>query len=463
MNFNETKVWKTLAILFFILLLFSLAYNSSNLFYKNSLISTNSSISEIQEIYNLINNNFYIDPPESSELISGAKKGLVQRLNDPYSEYYTKDELKRRLESLSGEFGGIGAWVGEREGKILIIKPIPGYPASKAGLLPMDEIIEIDGKSVIGLSIDAVVSMLRGTPGKEVQITILRDGVKEPLKFNLVREVIKIEFVKSDVISKDIGYIKIEQFGENVANSFEKHFKNLVEDKKVKGLIIDIRGNPGGYLSEVINILDYFFDDVLFIYTKGRNKNLEEKYNGTKGVLVDKNFPLVILIDEGSASASEIFAGVMKDYKRAKILGAKSFGKGVVQQIFYLKDGGALFLTISQYFTPGNYPIHKNGITPDLEVKGIEFSDNEKSIVSKILNEGFIKNFIKNYGANYTKEQFEKLKKDLKLKGIILDDYKLKYLIYNQLHINDVDTLYNLEFDPQLKKAIEEINLSIKK
>lgn len=462
MNFNETKLWKTLAFVFFGLLLLSLIANSANFLKPAQFTADLNKMIEIQEIYNIIKNNYYIDPPSNEELFKGAKKGLVSSLNDVYSEYYDSDELKKRMESLSGEFGGIGAWVGERDGKIYILKPIPGYPAAKAGILPMDEIIEIDGKIIEGMSLDAVVSMLRGTPGKEVQISIKREGVNELIKFTIVREVIKIEFVKSDIINNNIGYVKIEQFGEKSSEAFKKHIEDLIKNKNVKGFIIDVRGNPGGYLSEVINILDYFFDDELLLYTKGRNKNLEEKYNGNKGVLIDKKIPVLVLIDNGSASASEIFAGVMKDYKRAKLLGVKTFGKGVVQQIFYLRDGGALFLTISQYFTPGNYPIHKKGITPDMEVKGIEFNDEEKVIVSRIIQDGYIKKFVKENGANYSKEAFEEFKKMLYSKGYKLNDYILRYLIFNQIHINDVDMFYNLEFDPQLTKAIEELNKMIK-
>ncbi|MCX8058806.1 MAG: S41 family peptidase [Spirochaetes bacterium] len=461
MNFNETKIWKTLAILFFILLLISILSNSLNFIRPKQFSTDFNNILEMQEIFSIIKNNYYIEPPSNEILLSGAKKGIVSSLNDPYSDYYNKDELKKRMESLSGEFGGIGAWVGERDGKIYILKPIPGYPAAKAGILPMDEIIEIDGKNIEGLSLDAVVGMLRGTPGKEVQISIKREGVNELIRFNIVREVIKIEFVKSDVLNKNIGFIKIEQFGERSSEDFKKHLENLL-NKNIKGLIIDLRGNPGGYLYEVINILDYFFDDELLLYTKGRNKNLEEKYTGNKGVLVDKKFPIIVLIDNGSASASEIFAAVMKDYKRALILGVKSFGKGVVQQIFYLRDGGALFLTISQYFTPGNYPIHKQGVSPDIEIKGIEFTDQEKTIVSRILQDGYIKKFVKEYGKNYSTQDFENLKKELNSKGLKLSDYLLRYLIFNQININNVDMFYNLDFDPQLIRAIEEMKKLIK-
>lgn len=458
---NERKIWIAITSILLILLVF--AYFSPVLKSMGVFKPKDDFFNKLQNVLNVVEKNYYVDPGTEEDLYVGAAKGIIEKLDDPYSSYLTPQEIKDRIESLQGKFGGIGAWVGYRDGYVIIIKPIKGYPAYKAGLLPYDKIIEVDGVNVVGKSLDKVVSMLKGDPGKEVKILIKREGVDEPLTFTIVRQVIEIQFVKWGKIDNKIGYIRIEQFGDNADKGMKKALEELIDKDKMKGIVVDLRGNPGGYLDVVLNILDMFLDKKLLVYTEGRNKSFNKQYFSTNVKLVPDDVKLVVLVDEGSASASEIFTGVMKDYGRATIMGTKTFGKGLVQQIFNLPDRSAIILTVSQYFTPKGYQINHKGIEPDIKVEPLKLTDSEKLKVSILIKDKYIANFVKKYGKNYSKSQFESFKKQLKTRNLLINDFYLKKLIFNEITKDDVDMLFNLTYDTQLQAAYKQIKKMLSK
>ncbi|MEJ5274122.1 MAG: S41 family peptidase, partial [Spirochaetota bacterium] len=255
-------------------------------------------------------------------------------------------------------------------------------------------------------------------------------------------------------LTKDIFYIKIEDFGDNTANSVKDELVKAT--KKYKGAVIDLRGNPGGYLSEVIQLLNYFFKDELLVYTKGRNPKFDEKYFATNQKIIPDNFKLVVLVDENTASAAEIFTGVMKDYKRATIIGEKTFGKGVVQQVFQLNDGSAVFLTITQYFTPKGYIIHKNGIEPDIKVQYYQYSDSELITISTLEKKGILYQYIQKYGTTNKEILYKEIKKLLINEKLYLSDTSIRFLVSQLMQYYGEEKLFDLEFDYPLQKAIDQ-------
>jgi carboxyl-terminal processing protease len=414
--------------------------------------STDSSI--LYQVEKLINENYYIQPPTNKELFEGAANGMVGSLNDPFSSYVTKKELDERQQSLSHKYGGIGAYITIENNMPMILRLIPDSPAKKIGLLPGDIILEVDNQSTKGLELEEVTSRIKGKEGTIVQLKIQRQGAEKPIIFNINREIIKLTMVKSGEITNDIFYIKIEDFGDNTAISVKNEL--LKATKKYKGAIIDLRGNPGGYLSEVIQLLNYFFNNKLLVYTKGRNPKFDEKYMATNLQVIPDNFKLVILVDSNTASAAEIFTGVMKDYKRATIIGEKTFGKGVVQQVFELNDGSAVFLTITQYFTPKGYVIHKNGIEPDIEVKYYQYSDIEFAAISMLEKKGILYQYIQKYGTENKEILYKEIKKLLSSEKLYLSDTSIRFLVSQLMQYYGEEKLFDLEFDYPLQKAIDQ-------
>lgn len=418
--------------------------------YKTEIPSS-SILSQIEQI---INNNYYIQPPTEKELFEGAAKGMVASLNDPFSSYVTKKELDERQQSLSHKYGGIGAYITIENNMPMILKLIPDSPAKKNGLLPGDIILEVDNQSTKGLELEEVTSRIKGKEGTVVKLKIQRQGNESPIIFNINREIIKLTMVKSGEITRNIFYIKVEDFGDNTANTVKNEL--LKATKKYSGAIIDLRGNPGGYLSEVIQLLNYFFTDKLLVYTKGRNSKFDEKYMAVNLQVIPDNFKLVVLVDSNTASAAEIFTGVMKDYKRATIIGEKTFGKGVVQQVFELNDGSAVFLTITQYFTPNGYVIHKNGIDPDIEVKYYQYSDREISVISLLEKKGILYQYIQKYGTTNKEILYKEIKKLLSQEKLYLSDTSIRFLVSQLMQYYGEEKLFDLEFDYPLQKAIDQ-------
>ncbi len=432
-----------------IIVIINLSINNS---YQLQTDSFNNLI--LKEVEGIINQNFYIEPPKTEELMEGAAKGMVASLNDPFSSYVTKKELLERQQSLSHKYGGIGAYISLENNLPVIVKLIPNSPAKKYGLLPGDIILEVNNESTMGLELDQVTDRIKGEPGTIVKLKIQRAGKEETFLKEIKRETIKLVMVKSAELTKDIFYIKIEDFGENTSNLVKDQLLSSV--KKYKGAIIDLRGNPGGYLSEVIQLLDYFFSDKLLVYTQGRNKKFEEKYYASAQKIIPDNFKIVILVDGNTASAAEIFTAVMKDYNRAKIIGEKTFGKGVVQQVFELKDGSAVFLTISQYFSPKGYVIHKNGIMPDIVSKYYQYSDKELATITLLEKKGILYQYIQKYGPDNQETLIREIKRYLQSEKLFLSDPSIKNLVFDLSQFYGEEKLFNLEFDYPLQMAIDQ-------
>ncbi len=316
------------------------------------------------DVLRIIKEN-YVEPVSTKDLIYGALNGMTKSL-DPFSSFFTPRQYESFRQETEGEFGGVGIEIGMEKGRPVVISPIEGTPAFRAGIKPGDVILEIDGEDTSNMSLIDVVQRIRGKVGTKVQLTIYRKGMEKPMKIELERALIKIESVRWTTLG-DVGYIKLSQFNENVSVQVERALKELTS-KRVKGIILDLRNDPGGLLSEAVNVADLFLPEgKLVVYTKGR-KGETQKYFARRKPVVPDDLPVIVLINKGSASASEIVAGALQDYKRAIILGEKSFGKASVQNIIPLEDGSALRLTVAYYYTPLGRLIHKKGIVPDVQV-----------------------------------------------------------------------------------------------
>ncbi len=317
-------------------------------------------------------NGGFVDEVDSKDLIYGALKGMLSSL-DPYSQFLDPDTYKEMKVTTGGEFGGLGIEISIRDNLLTVISPIAGTPAYRIGIKAYDRILKIDDESTKDITLIEAVKKMRGKPGEPVKLTILREGAGRLLEFNIVRDIIKIESIKeAEIIEDKIGYIQIAEFQEHTKRDLDKALKKL-EAQGMKGLIIDLRNNPGGLLTVAVEIADFFLPEgKLIVSTKGRNlaQNLVFKSHKTSAHL---DYPIVILINEGSASGSEIVAGALRDNKRALLLGTKTFGKGSVQTIIPLSDGSAVRLTTSKYYLPCGESIHEEGIVPDIEVDEEEY------------------------------------------------------------------------------------------
>ena len=317
-------------------------------------------------------NKEYVDEIDQSESMDSAINGLLQSL-DPYSAYMSPEVFNEMQTETSGEFGGLGIEVSMEAGVVKVISPIDDTPASKAGIKAGDYIVKIDNIQVQGKSLSEAVDLMRGPVGSGIDLTVRRRGVKKALTFNIVREIIQISSVKTDLLEKNIGYIRLTSFNENSGKQIEKGIKKFEKNNNVKSYILDLRNNPGGLLSQAIKISDYFLDNGEIVSTKSRKSSENRKWFAKKGDITNGK-TLLVLINYGSASASEIVAGALKDHKRAILLGESSYGKGSVQSIIPLKNDGAIRLTVAKYYLPSGKSISEVGVTPDIEIA--EGSDN---------------------------------------------------------------------------------------
>ena len=342
------------------------------------------------EVLEQINKN-YVDEIDQSEGMDSAINGLLQSL-DPYSSYMSPKTFKEMQTETSGEFGGLGIEVSMEAGVVKVISPIDDTPASKAGLKAGDYIVKINNIQVQGKSLSEAVDLMRGPVGSGIELTVRRRGEKKALTFNIIREVIQIQSVKSEILEENIGYIRLTSFNDNSSDQIEKKINKLKKNKKINSFILDLRNNPGGLLSQAIKISDFFLENGEIVSTKSRKKNENRKWFAKKGDIIDGE-TLIVLINYGSASASEIVAGALKDHKRAIILGENSFGKGSVQSIIPLKNRGAIRLTVAKYYLPSGKSISEVGVRPDIEIneEGDNFrikteTDNQLNYAIKLLN-----------------------------------------------------------------------------
>ena len=350
----------SLTIILFIFPKISLAGNDKNIYDKIDLFG---------EVLDKINKE-YVEEVNQSDAMDAAINGILQSL-DPYSTYMAPETFKEMETETSGKFGGLGIEVSMEFGVVKIITPMDNSPAEREGVKAGDYIVKINGTQVQGKTLSEAVELMRGPVGSKLEITIRRKGVKKALVFEITREIIEVKSVKSKIINDSVGYIRLTAFNENSSGQIRDKIKKFKKNK-INKYVLDLRNNPGGLLSQAIKISDFFLDNGEIVSTKSRKSSENRKYFAKKGDLINGE-TLIVLINYGSASASEIVAGALKDHKRAIIIGENSYGKGSVQSIIPLKNKGAIRLTISKYYLPSGKSISGTGITPDIEV--MESSD----------------------------------------------------------------------------------------
>ena len=374
---------------FLITLILSLNFLTTSSISKNNLYEKIDLFGEVLE--NIKKD--YVDDVDQSEIMDSAINGVLQSL-DPYSAYMSPELFKEMQTDTKGEFGGLGIEIGMEAGVVKVISPIDDTPAERAGIKAGDYIVKIGTEQVQGKTLMEAVKLMRGPVGTSIDLTVRRKNVKKPIEFKITRKIIEVQSVNSEIISKEknIGYVRLKSFNENSDNQFLKSIKKFEKNNKIKGYVFDLRNNPGGLLTQAINITDFFLNDGEIVSTKGRKVSETRKFFARKGDEINGK-PIVILINNGSASAAEIFAGALKDHKRAIILGENSYGKGSVQSIIPLKNGGGMRLTISKYYLPSGKSISEVGVTPDILVEetGNDFKinsekDNQLNYAIKLFN-----------------------------------------------------------------------------
>lgn len=423
-------------------------------------------------VYDFILGN-YVDEVDSQILYEGAMKGMLEALGDPYSNYLSASDVKTLSKTTAvGEFGGIGVtiqklppqWLNDKseltDGYVTIIAPLAGTPGYKAGLHAGDFITHVNGESVVPWTADEAVERMTGKPGTKVTLTILRNKTTV-FDVEIVRAMIKTPTLESAKLF-DYGYIRLMQWTPMLLDDFKKEVTKHL-DEGVKGLVLDVRDNPGGLLDSVCDVTDLFLSEGVIVSTKGRTERSVTTFNANdKDDLIPQDLPVVILINKGSASASEIFAGAMKDSKRAILVGETSFGKGSVQEALSLGADG-FKLTTAKYFTPSGESIDKTGVSPHIEVKEPEMTDEEIESVSRLLKENRIYNFVDKNPKATDKEIADYVADLQQNHNIKLSDRILKRMIRNALiRRMDFPPAYDYEYDLQLQKAVEILNQKVK-
>jgi len=376
------KTFFIISVLFLKFLVFNPVIAAENDVYKK--------IDLFGEVLEKINKE-YVDEIDQSESMDAAIDGLLQSL-DPYSAYMSPEIFNEMQTETSGEFGGLGIEVNMESGVVKVISPIDDTPASRAGIKAGDYIIKIDDIQVQGKSLSEAVDLMRGPVGSSIVLTVRRVGKRKALKFEIIREIIQIKSVKADLLKKNIGYLRLTSFNENSGEQIRDQIREFEKNEKINSYILDLRNNPGGLLSQAIRISDFFLDNGEIVSTKSRKASENRKWFAKKGDLIEGK-TLIVLINYGSASASEIVAGALQDHKRAIILGENSYGKGSVQSIIPLKNKGAIRLTVAKYYLPSGKSISEVGVSPDIEINedSDEFriktdTDNQLSYALKLLN-----------------------------------------------------------------------------
>jgi len=381
-----------------------------------------------RQVMRIVQKN-YVKDVDDKELIQGAINGMLQSL-DAHSSFLTEDLFKELQVETKGEFGGLGIEITLDNGVLTIVSPIEDTPAYKAGLQPGDKIIKIDGESTKNITLLKAVKKMRGPKGTKITLTIMRDGFKKYKDFSVNRDIIHVKSVKSQLIEPNYPYIRVVNFQESTESDLKAAVKNFGGDKDIKGMIVDLRNNPSGLLDQAVKVANLFIDDGLIVYTDGRVKDQRMEFRATRGGTHYK-FKLAVLINEGSASASEIVAGAVQDYDRAVILGTKSFGKASVQTIIPLEDGSGLRLTTAYYYTPLGRHIQKTGIQPDVDLKQEleKQADDEEAADSKGNNKKKKKNRFPQPTVDVEKDLVVKralqwLKSDVNVKEFKLENQK---------------------------------------
>jgi carboxyl-terminal processing protease len=409
--------------------------------------------------------NAYVDEVDPDVLFRGAMEGLFASVEDPYTVFLEDMYLQELEDTTQGSFGGVGLYItSERTNDgvenfylpyVRVVAPIEGTPAYRAGVHSGDYIIEINGESGEGLSSDEVSGLLRGAPNTRVNVTFLQEG---EIHFNvdINRAVIEIPTVKYDIIDQNTGYLRIIEFTPYTADRVKEAI-NYFKDEDCDSIIIDVRNNPGGLLSSVVDICDNFFSSGVIVSTRSRIATENKIYNAHLSTQAPRNWPVVVLIDQGSASASEILTGAMKDRERATIVGQTSFGKGSVQQFIRLGEENAIKLTTARYYTPNDISIDKTGIDPDIFVEEELLSDEQQDSYREVIENHMISRFI-NENRVPSQEDINNFIVQLKDDGINLEDYHLRMLIQSELYRRmDNPPVFSLEYDKILQRGLQEI------
>jgi carboxyl-terminal processing protease len=408
------------------------------------------------EVSTLIEADF-VESVEDKNIFLGAIKGMIGSLGDPHTRFMEEEDFKQLQEETRGSFGGVGIEVTQQDGALVVITPIDDTPAQRAGMLPQDRIIEINGLSTEKMGIPEAIKVMRGAAGTPVTLKIKRKTQKEPISFTLNRELIKIQFLKSAFIEKEkVGYIRLSQFmgRETTAGEFKKIVRDF-QEKKAAGIVVDLRSNPGGLLDLSIDLSDLFLPEGKDIVSvKGRGEKLIKVYKSTTSQDKILDTPMVVLLNNGSASASEIFAGAMQDNKRGTILGNQSFGKGSVQNIYPLSHKTGIALTIQKYYTPSGVSIHKKGITPDLVINQLIPDEDEKTNLDKLMKGNIIATFVSE-NPGYNDKNSSIFIDQLNKKGFKLRPEIAKYILKREYSLGLPTPVYDREFDLQLNKAID--------
>lgn len=368
----------------------------------------------------------YVEPQDSEKLIYGAIKGMVQNL-DPHSSFMTKEEYDELMTETKGTFSGIGIEITVKDKILTVVSPIEGTPAYEAGLKAGDKIIMVEGQSTQDMSLIEAVKKIRGPEGTKVNLTIAREGEDKPLEFSITRGMIPLKSVRSYSLEPGIGYIRISNFQSNTAEDLSAALSELEKDGRLKGLAIDLRNNPGGLLSQAIDVSEFFLDSGIIVSTKGR----EDSHNIQATAHKDnkqRNYPIIVLVNGGSASAAEIVAGALQDNKKAIILGTRTFGKGSVQSILPLSDGSGLRLTTARYYTPSGKSIQTSGITPDIEIPFLTPDEKPKEVSPHVIREENLRGHIPLETDNVTEkaEGGSNREKDEKVKTLLEKDNQVR-------------------------------------
>ena len=458
MKNKERVLW--VAVTAFLIAFSAFAFTTLKLSALQSGNEVNDYLGRFEYLFQFLLQN-YVDEVPPKQLYEGALKGMFESLDDPYSYYLTASDMEKMNDTTIGEFGGVGLYISKPAKSdtaddpyarfVRVVSPIEDTPAYRAGVHAGDYITRIESEPVDDLTIDEVVDKLRGKPGTDVTVTLLRSGDIEFEK-TLTRAIIEIPTVKEAMIPGGIGYLRIIQFTPYTDDRVKEAIR-FFEKNNYTSLIIDVRGNPGGLLDTVAKTADFFLDKGVIVSTKSRIKSENEVFYAKRSILVPKNIPIAVLIDKGSASAAEILSGALKDTGRGVLVGETSFGKGSVQKILPFHDGGVK-LTIAKYYTPSGVNIDKIGIDPNYEVKEEELSDEETAALGRILKEQLITNFIDTH-PDPTMKQREDFINKLHQDGIALEDRLLERLIQNEINLMmDKPPVYDLDYDLALQEAV---------
>ncbi|MDR1625964.1 MAG: S41 family peptidase [Spirochaetia bacterium] len=424
-------------------------------------------MSLLQYVFEFVENN-YVDEIDPEVLAEGAFKGIFESLGDPHSAYLTENDLRGLGDTTAGEFGGVGLYINKQQpakgpdgrdmpSYVEVVAPIEDTPAYRAGIQAGDLIVKVEGESTEGLILDEVVTRLRGPVGSAVTITIRR-GPAFSFDIPLSRAKIQVPTVKQAMIPGGIGYLRIIQFTPYTTEKLAEAIKFFNAQKYVS-LIVDLRSNPGGLLDAVVHAADLFFDDGLIVSTKSRLSSENRVFEATPGVMIPSSLPMVVLVDNGSASASEIFAGAMKDRGRAVLFGTKTYGKGSVQQVHSLPLArGGFRLTMSRYYTPSGVSIDKVGIQPDREIKEADFTEEETAALAKLIEARKIPQFIKD-GADPSPQQIGAFVSRLKAEFPGIREQILRRMVRNEItrHMSS-PPVYDLEYDTVLQEAVKHLS-----